>query len=157
MFATKTQVLVTQLGVAFPRLSESLSPKDIQRIGRMGDRRLLLPGQDVAEDRERLPGLCLILRGRMEPRAADGFPPEHRWILGPGDALGLETLVGQTPRHASLVAIDMCEVCVIDAAVWGQLKDEHTHIAVGFLSAMARELAEELAALGVSLERRRAP
>ncbi len=155
MFATKTQVLVTQLGVAFPRLSESLSPTDIQRIGRMGERHLLLPGQDLVKDGGRLPGLTLVLRGRMEPRAAEGFPPEHRWVLGPGDALGMETLVGRVPRHDRLLALDMCEVCVIDASVWEQLKAEHTHIAVGFLSALARELAGELAALGVSMERRR--
>ncbi|MCO4773528.1 MAG: cyclic nucleotide-binding domain-containing protein [Deltaproteobacteria bacterium] len=153
MFATNTQVLVTQLGQAFPRLSESLSPADVQKLGRMGDRVLLLENEDLVPAGGRLPGLILILRGRLVPRAAPDVPEEHRWVLGPGEAIGIEALVGRQPRHDSLRALEFSELRVFDAKVWGHLLERTPHIAVGFLHALARELAEEVDALAASLER----
>lgn len=148
MYATRTQVLLTQLGTAFPHLSRHLDPRDIQRIGRAGDRRLLQTGEELVRDGV-LPGLVLVLRGRLAPACA--APPEHRSVLGAGEALGLEVLVGRPPRHTSLRALELCEVHVLDPATWASLAADHPTIAVGFLRALSRELAAEVDALEVTL------
>lgn|GEM_PF-3612331 len=151
MFSTTTQVLVTQLGTAFPNLSGSLDPHDIQLLGRKGERRLLMPGQDLVAPGQRLPGLVLVLRGRLRPRAAPGEAPEHRWVVGAGEAIGVEAVIGRRARHDSLVALEPSEVRLLDPATWTWLTLQSPRVAVGLLEVLARDLAAEVAALSETL------
>lgn len=153
MFSTTTQILVTQLGIAFPRLSRSLEPSDVELLGKVGDLRLLERGQDLVPPGGRLPGLTLVLAGRLVPSAAPSSPPEHRWVVGAGDVLGIETVLGRRPRHISLRALEWSEVRVIDAENWALLRERHPNIAVGFLRELALDLAAEMSAIDSTLER----
>lgn len=149
MFSTTTHIFAHQLESAFPQLLDRLEPTDVELLGKRCDRKLILAGRTLTAD-DRLPGLVLVLSGRMVPQMRPGAPNDHRWVVGPGDAVGFETLLGREPRHRALHALDSSEVRILDAAMWQTLRTEHPRVAVGFLQTLTRELASEFFAVTLS-------
>jgi CRP-like cAMP-binding protein len=116
---------------------EELTPEDLDRIARIGQRRTFDAGAHIVEQGEEGRGMFVILSGAAEVEVGGRV---H--ALGPGDFFGEMALVSNRRRTATVVAKEPTEAMEIEAMYFKPFLTKNPSVAVAILEGVVNRLRE---------------
>lgn len=119
------------------RFFEDLTPEDLDRMARIGERRRFEPGEAIFTKGEEGTALFVIMRGTAEVEVG-GRTHE----LGPGAFIGEMALVSGTRRSATVTAKEPVEAMVIQAMYFKPFLIKNPSVAVAVLEGVIDRLRE---------------
>jgi len=119
------------------RFFEDLTPEDLERVAKVGERRSFEAGEHIVERGGSPEGLFILLSGSATVEAGG---KTHR--LGPGDFLGEMALLGAKPRAATVIAAEPVEAMEIKAIYFGPFLVKNCSVAVQILRGVVERLRE---------------
>jgi CRP-like cAMP-binding protein len=122
---------------------EDLTPEDLERIARIGERRTFGAGDTIIAKDTEGQALFVLLSGAAEVEAGG---TTHR--LGPGDFVGEMALLGRRPRSANVTAAEPTECLVFEAMYFKPFLIKNPSVAVAILEGVVERLREVQERLG---------
>ena len=116
---------------------ENLTPEDLDRIAKIGQRRSFTAGQQMVTKDEAQSGLFVILSGTAAVEAGGKL---HE--LGPGDFFGEMALLSARPRSATVTAAKPVEAMVFEAMYFRPFLVKNPSVAVTILEGVVNRLRE---------------
>lgn len=116
---------------------EDLTPEDLQRLARIGEKRTYQPGEEIVRKDEEGVALYVLLSGSASVTAGG---KTHR--LSPGDFFGEMALLEGTRRTATVTAAEPVEAMVIEATYFRPFLIKNASVTVTILEGVARRLRE---------------
>jgi CRP-like cAMP-binding protein len=116
---------------------EDLTPEDLDRIARIGQRRQFGAGHPIVTKNEAESGLFVILSGQAEVEAGG-----KRHALRPGDFFGEMALLSGRPRSATVTATEPVEAMVLEAMYFRPFLIKNPSVAVTILAGVVDRLRE---------------
>jgi CRP-like cAMP-binding protein len=116
---------------------EDLTPEDLERIARIGERRTFGAGDTIIAKDTEGQALFVLLSGEAEVEAGG---KTHR--LGPGDFVGEMALLGRRPRSATVTAAEPTECLVLEAMYFKPFLVKNPSVAVAILEGVVERLRE---------------
>jgi CRP-like cAMP-binding protein len=116
---------------------EDLTPEDLERVTKIGERRTYEPGQEMVSKDGSGQELFVIVSGRAEVEAGGRT---HQ--LGPGEFFGEMALLGRRPRSASVTATEPVEALVLEATYVKPFLIKNPSVAVALLEGVVDRLRE---------------
>ena len=116
---------------------EGLTPEDLDRIARIGERRSFDAGQPIVAKDAVGGGLFVILSG-----AASVQTGGKRHPLGPGQFFGGMALLSGKPRSATVTAEEPVEAMVLEAMYFRPFLIKNPSVAVTILEGVVDRLRE---------------
>jgi len=146
-FVTLWDVLTLKLGgtpQAEIPLFHGLSPSQARIAALMGVLRDIGPGTKIAEQGAPSEEMYVLIRGRARiERAVNGRKTVLREI-GRGDVVGEMGLVRRRPRTADVIALEDCELLVVDEKFLATLRERYPRIAATLLFNLTHILSDRL-------------
>jgi CRP-like cAMP-binding protein len=119
------------------RFFEDLTPEDLDRVAKVGERRTFEAGQHIVEKGGAPLGLYVILSGTATVEAGG-----KTHTLAPGDFFGEMALLGARPRTATVVAAEPVETMEIKAIHFRPFLVKNCSVAVEILRGVVERLRE---------------
>ena len=116
---------------------EDLTPEDLDRVARIGERRSYQAGQAVLAQGTEGQAMFVILSGRA---TVDAGGRTHE--LGPGDFFGEMALLGRKPRSATVTAVEPVECLVFETMYFKPFLIKNPSVAVAILEGVVERLRE---------------
>ena len=116
---------------------EDLTPEDLDRIARVGERRSFAPGEEMVAKASVGDGLFVILSGTASVQAGG-----KTHALGPGAFFGEMALLGRRPRSATVTASEPVEAMVLEATYFRPFLIKNPSVAVTILEGVVERLRE---------------
>jgi CRP-like cAMP-binding protein len=116
---------------------EDLTPEDLQRLARIGEKRTYRSGDEIVRKDEEGVALYVILSGSASVTAGG---KTHE--LGPGDFFGEMALLEGTRRTATVTAAEPVEAMVIEATYFRPFLIKNASVTVTILEGVTRRLRE---------------
>ncbi len=116
---------------------EELTPEDLARIAKIGERRRYQAGSAIVTKDEGGGGLFVILEGTAQVETGGRL---H--TLGPGTFFGEMALLARRPRSATVTAAEPVEVLAIEAMYFRPFLIKNPSVAVTILEGVADRLRE---------------
>ncbi len=116
---------------------EELTPEDLARIAKIGERRRYNAGSAIVTKDEAGGGLFVILTGTAQVEAGGRL---H--TLGPGSFFGEMALLARKPRAATVTAVEAVDVLAIEAMYFRPFLIKNPSVAVTILEGVADRLRE---------------
>ena len=116
---------------------EELTPEDLERIARIGQRRTFAPGQAMVTKNQAESGLFVLLSGTASVEAGGQI---HE--LRPGDFFGEMALLSGRPRSATVTATEPVEAMVLEAMYFRPFLIKNPSVAVTILGGVVDRLRE---------------
>jgi CRP/FNR family transcriptional regulator, cyclic AMP receptor protein len=124
-------------------LFSGLDESELQRLSQVSVRRRAARGEQVVRAGEDAESLIILLTGRAK---VTNFDEEGREIilawLGPGEFFGEMGLIDGSPRSASVVAVEPCEMLVIGKNEFQRCMQENFQVAQKLMRILVRRLRE---------------
>jgi CRP-like cAMP-binding protein len=122
---------------------EDLTPEDLDRVARIGERRSYQAGQAVLAQGTEGQAMFVILSGRA---TVDAGGRTHE--LGPGDFFGEMALLGRKPRSATVTAVEPVECLVFETMYFKPFLIKNPSVAVAILEGVVERLREAQERIG---------
>ena len=116
---------------------EDLTPEDLERVGKIGERRTFGAGQPLLAEGTQGQAMFVILSGRA---TVDAGGKTHE--LGPGDFVGEMALLGRKPRSATVSAVSPVECLVFETMYFRPFLIKNPSVAVALLEGVVERLRE---------------
>jgi CRP/FNR family cyclic AMP-dependent transcriptional regulator len=116
---------------------EDLTPEDLERIARIGERRTFGAGDTIIAKDTEGQALFVLLSGAAEVEAGG---TTHR--LASGDFVGEMALLGRRPRSATVTATEPTECLVLEAMYFKPFLVKNPSVAVAILEGVVERLRE---------------
>ncbi len=116
---------------------QDLTPEDLQRLARIGEKRIYKPGEEIVRKDEEGVALYVILSGSATITAGG---KTHR--LGSGEFFGEMALLEGTRRTATVTAAEPVEAMVIEATYFRPFLIKNASVTVTILEGVTRRLRE---------------
>jgi CRP-like cAMP-binding protein len=116
---------------------QDLTPEDLQRLARIGEKRTYKPGEEIVRKDEEGVALYVILSGSATITAGG---KTHR--LGSGEFFGEMALLEGTRRTATVTAAEPVEAMVIEATYFRPFLIKNASVTVTILEGVTRRLRE---------------
>lgn len=116
---------------------EDLTPEDLGRVAKIGERRSFEAGQPVLAKGTQGQAMFVILSGRATVEAGG---KTHE--LGQGDFFGEMALLGRKPRSATVTAVDAVECLVFETMYFKPFLIKNPSVAVAILEGVVERLRE---------------
>ena len=124
-------------------LFSGLDESELQRLSQVAVRRRAGRNEQVVRAGEDAESLIVLLTGRAK---VTNFDEEGREIilawLGPGEFFGEMGLIDGSPRSASVVAVEPCELLAIGKAEFQRCMQENFQVAQKLMQILVRRLRE---------------
>ena len=124
-------------------LFSGLDETELERLSRVATRRRAWRGDQVVRAGESADALLILLTGRAK---VTYFDEEGREIilawLGPGEFFGEMGLIDGSPRSASVVAVEPCELLAIGKSEFQRCMQENFQVAQKLMQILVRRLRE---------------
>lgn len=114
-----------------------LTPADLERIARIGERRSYAPGDAIVTKDTATLGLFIILSGTVTLEAG-----AKTHTLGPGAFFGEMALLGGTRRSATVIASEPVEAMAIETIYFRPFLIQNPSVAVTILEGVVERLRE---------------
>lgn len=122
-------------------LFEGLDEQELNEVGALAEIRLYAPRSVVVAQGEPALALFAIVRGRLKVVSCG---PDGRdtvlGIMGEGEVFGEVALIDGGSRSATCIAIEPCDLLVLERSLFLKLLDESPAIAVKLLYVLAQRL-----------------
>jgi CRP-like cAMP-binding protein len=116
---------------------EDLTPEDLARIAKIGQRRRFDSGSAIVTKDEAGGGLFVILQGSARVETGGRV---H--TLGPGAFFGEMALLARKPRSATVTAVEPAEVLMLEAMYFRPFLIKNPSVAVTILEGVVDRLRE---------------
>lgn len=116
---------------------EDLTPEDLDRIAKIGERRRYEVGSAIVTKDEAGGGLFIVLEGTAQVETGGRV---H--TLGPGSFFGEMALLARKPRSATVTAVEPVEVVALEATYFRPFLIKNPSVAVTILEGVAGRLRE---------------
>lgn len=116
---------------------EDLTPEDLERVAKIGERRAFEPGQALLAEGTEGQAMFVILSGRATVEAG-GTTHE----LGPGYFVGEMALLSRKPRSATVTALEPVECLVFETMYFKPFLIKNPSVAVAILEGVVERLRE---------------
>jgi CRP/FNR family cyclic AMP-dependent transcriptional regulator len=116
---------------------EDLTPDDLERIARIGERRTFDPGETIIAKDTEGQALFVLLSGAAEVEAGG---TTHR--LAPGDFVGEMALLGRRPCSATVTSVEPTECLALEAMYVKPFLVKNPSVAVAILEGVVERLRE---------------
>ena len=124
-------------------LFSGLDESELQRLSQVAVRRRAGRNEQVVRAGEDAESLIVLLTGRAK---VTNFDEEGREIilawLGPGEFFGEMGLIDGSPRSASVVAVEPCELLTIGKTEFQRCMQENFQVAQKLMQILVRRLRE---------------
>ena len=124
-------------------LFSGLDETELERLSRVATRRRAGRGDQVVRAGESADALLILLTGRAK---VTNFDEEGREIilawLGPGEFFGEMGLIDGSPRSASVVAVENCELLSIGKNEFQRCMQENFQVVLKLMQILVRRLRE---------------
>ncbi len=124
-------------------LFSGLDETELDRLSRVAGRRRAGRGEQVVRAGESADALLVLLTGRAK---VTNFDEEGREIilawLGPGEFFGEMGLIDGSPRSASVVAVENCELLTIGKSEFQRCMQDNFQVALKLMQILVRRLRE---------------
>ena len=124
-------------------LFSGLDETELERLSRVAARRRAGRGDQVVRAGESADALLILLTGRAK---VTNFDEEGREIilawLGPGEFFGEMGLIDGSPRSASVVAVENCELLSIGKNEFQRCMQENFQVVLKLMQILVRRLRE---------------
>jgi CRP/FNR family transcriptional regulator, cyclic AMP receptor protein len=124
-------------------LFEGLDDTELERIARVAGRRRAARGEQLVRAGEPAESLLIMLNGRSK---VTNFDEEGREIilawLGPGEFFGEMGLIDGSPRSASVIAVENCELMVLGKNEFERCMQDNFQIALKLMRILVHRLRE---------------
>ena len=124
-------------------LFSGLDESELERLSRVAGRRRAGRGEQVVRAGESADAFLVLLTGRAK---VTNFDEEGREIilawLGPGEFFGEMGLIDGSPRSASVVAVENCELLSIGKNEFQRCMQENFQVALKLMQILVRRLRE---------------
>lgn len=124
-------------------LFSGLSESELERLSRVAGRRRVARGAHVVNAGEDAESLLILLTGRAK---VTNFDEEGREIilawLGPGEFFGEMGLIDGSPRSASVVAVEHCELLTIGKGEFQRCMQDNFEVAQKLMRILVRRLRD---------------
>lgn len=124
-------------------LFSGLDETELERLSRVATRRRARRGDQVVRAGESADALLILLTGRAK---VTNFDEEGREIilawLGPGEFFGEMGLIDGSPRSASVVAVENCELLSIGKNEFQRCMQENFQVVLKLMQILVRRLRE---------------
>ncbi|MCB2155796.1 cyclic nucleotide-binding domain-containing protein [bacterium] len=127
-------------------LFEEIDEIDLETIADLSSLFTTYRGQTLLEEGEEGRDVLIIVSGRVGIHIESIAPYVEVGItrLGPGEVIGEMALVGGQVRSATAVAIDPCEILVVNGEELCRMFDEQPNLAMRMMRNVSRILSERL-------------
>jgi CRP-like cAMP-binding protein len=128
-------------------LFETLSRKDLSRLGRAVVERKYKKGETIVKEGEQAVAFFMVSKGRVAVSRGKSKSDKPFAEIGPGNVFGEMALLDGQPRDATVKAVEDTECLVLSR--WDFVAELRTnpHIAVALLPILSRRLREANAKL----------
>jgi CRP/FNR family cyclic AMP-dependent transcriptional regulator len=124
-------------------LFSSVPDEQLRTLATVVTRRSLTRGATVMVAGDQTDSLYIILSGRLKVMMSDAEGKEVILsILGPGEFFGEMGLIDDSPRSASVVAIEPCELLAIAKRDFNKCLAENFEMAMAVMRGLVRRLRE---------------
>lgn len=124
-------------------LFSSVPDEQLRTLATVVTRRSLTRGATVMVAGDQTDSLYIILSGRLKVMMSDAEGKEVILsILGPGEFFGEMGLIDDSPRSASVVAIEPCELLAIAKRDFSKCLAENFEMAMAVMRGLVRRLRE---------------
>ena len=124
-------------------LFSGLDETELERLSRVATRRRARRGDQVVRAGESADALLILLTGRAK---VTNFDEEGREIilawLGPGEFFGEMGLIDGSPRSASVVAVENCELLSIGKNEFQRCMQDNFQVVLKLMQILVRRLRE---------------
>lgn len=124
-------------------LFSGLDEVELERLSHVAARRRAARGEQVVRAGESADALLVLLTGRAK---VTNFDEEGREIilawLGPGEFFGEMGLIDGSPRSASVVAVENCELLAIGKNEFQRCMQDNFQVALKLMQILVRRLRE---------------
>ena len=118
-----------------------LSEEDRRELLRIARRRRFARNEVVFHEGDPADTLHLLDRGHVGVRTTTPLGDVALLsVLGPGEAFGEMALIDQSPRNATVVALDVCETIALHRSSFDELRRVHPEVDRLLLAAMVAEV-----------------
>ena len=124
-------------------LFSGLDEVELEKLSRVAGRRSMSRGEQVVRAGESADSLLIMLTGRAK---VTNFDEEGREIilawLGPGEFFGEMGLIDDSPRSATVIAVENCELLTLGKAEFQRCMQENFQVAQKLMQILVRRLRE---------------
>jgi CRP/FNR family cyclic AMP-dependent transcriptional regulator len=124
-------------------LFSGLEESELEKLSRVAGRKRVVRGAHVVSAGENAESLLVLLTGRAK---VTNFDEEGREIilawLGPGEFFGEMGLIDGSPRSATVVAVEPCELLTIGKGEFQRCMQENFQVAQKLMRILVRRLRE---------------
>ena len=124
-------------------LFSGLDESELERLSRVAGRRRVGRGEQVVRAGEGADMLLILLAGRAK---VTNFDEEGREVilawLGPGECFGEMGLIDGSPRSASVIAVENCELVVLGKNEFQRCMQENFQVAQKLMQILVRRLRD---------------
>ena len=124
-------------------LFSGLEESELERLARVAGRRRVGRGEQVVRAGETADALLIMLTGRAK---VTNFDEEGREVilawLGPGEFFGEMGLIDESPRSASVIAVENCELMVLGKQEFQRCMQDNFQVAQKLMQILVRRLRE---------------
>jgi CRP/FNR family cyclic AMP-dependent transcriptional regulator len=124
-------------------LFSGLDDSELERLSKVSGRRRAARGEQVVRAGEDAEALLVMLNGRAK---VTNFDEEGREIilawLGPGEFFGEMGLIDGSPRSASVIAVENCELMVLGKAEFQRCMQDNFQVAQKLMQILVQRLRE---------------
>ena len=119
-------------------------PEDqLRALATMVTRRSAPRGSVIMREGDRIDSLYIVISGRLKVMMGEADGKEVILsILGPGEFFGEMGLIDDSPRSASVIAIEPCELLSVTKRAFKKCLAENTEVAMTVLRVVVRRLRE---------------
>ena len=122
-------------------LFSKLSDRELDDLVQVSRVQKLRPREELCHKGDPGSQVYLISKGRLKAMTSSAEGDDVVFnILGPGEVFGEIALLGETPRTATVAAIEPCELLVIDRRDFLALLRRHPEAAIALLRVLALRL-----------------
>ena len=124
-------------------LFSGLNEAELDKLSKVAGRKRVARGEFVVRAGDSTDSLYILLNGRAK---VTNFDEEGREIilawLGPGEFFGEMGLIDGSPRSASVVAVEPCELLNISSAAFHRCMQDNFQVAQKLMQMLVRRLRE---------------
>jgi CRP/FNR family cyclic AMP-dependent transcriptional regulator len=124
-------------------LFSGLEESELERLARVAGRRRVGRGEQVVRAGETADAFLIMLTGRAK---VTNFDEEGREVilawLGPGEFFGEMGLIDDSPRSASVIAVENCELMVLGKQEFQRCMQDNFQVAQKLMQILVRRLRE---------------
>jgi CRP/FNR family cyclic AMP-dependent transcriptional regulator len=124
-------------------LFSGLEEGELDRLARVAGRRRVGRGEQVVRAGETADAFLIMLTGRAK---VTNFDEEGREVilawLGPGEFFGEMGLIDDSPRSASVIAVENCELMVLGKQEFQRCMQDNFQVAQKLMQILVRRLRE---------------